>query len=195
MQEKLARRSNSARSKETRTALIKAARKLFIETGYAETGTPQIVDTAKVTRGALYHHFVDKRDLFRAVASAEAQAVADKIDIETLSPHNQFEALIAGCEAYFSAMAVAGRTRLLLIDGPSVLGNEEMEQLNAQTAGEKLHQGLIFALKAKNLPDSLLEPLTQILSACFDEAALAIAQGKSAKDYQAAIRFLLEQFR
>lgn len=195
MQEKSTRRSNTARSKETRTALIKAARKLFIEIGYAETGTPQIVDAAQVTRGALYHHFADKRDLFRAVAIEEAQAVADRIDLEAISPLNQFDALMAGCEAYFSAMAAKGRTRLLLIDGPSVLGSQEMEQINAQTAGEKLHQGLIFALEAKKLPGSMLDPLTQMLSACFDEAALAIAQGKSAKDYQAAIRFLLEQFR
>ncbi|MCF6303417.1 MAG: TetR/AcrR family transcriptional regulator [Devosiaceae bacterium] len=195
MQEKSPRRSNPERSKETRAALIKAARKLFINIGYAETGTPQIVDAAQVTRGALYHHFIDKRDLFRAVVISEAQAVADKIDLEAGITLNQFDALMAGCEAYFAAMAVAGRTRLLLIDGPSVLGNEEMERINTQTAGQKLHQGLTFALETRNLPNSLLEPLTQMLSACFDKAALAIAHGKSTRDYQAAIRILLEQFR
>ncbi|MCF6327257.1 MAG: TetR/AcrR family transcriptional regulator [Devosiaceae bacterium] len=196
MQEKSTnRRSNTQRSNDTRAALLKAARQLFVANGYAQTGTPKIVSAAKVTRGALYHHFKDKKDLFESVVTHEAQQVAAQIDLNSLNSLTRFDNLMAGCNAYFDAMAVPGRTRLLLIDGPSILGHDQMELINSQTAGEKLHQGLILAIEDKQFSPQLLTPLTELLSACFDKAALAIAQGDSAENYKDAIRLLLERFR
>ena len=195
MQEDSPRRSNRLRTKTTRAALTKAARQLFVTKGYAHTGTPEIVAAAKVTRGALYHHFDDKLDLFRAVVTIEAGEVADKIQLDSAESVTMFESLMAGCDAYFDAMAVPGRTRLLLVDGPSILGHEEMERINSKTAGAKLYQGLNLVFGEKHFPPELLDPLTEVLSACFDRAALEIAQGKPAKSYRDAIGLLLERFR
>lgn len=63
----------------TRRALIKAARKLFAAQGYANVTTEQVVRAARVTRGALYHHFKDKRELFVAVADEVSREVAGKV--------------------------------------------------------------------------------------------------------------------
>ena len=75
-----ARRSNRERTERHARDLLAAARALFTDKGYAETGTPDIVAAAGVTRGALYHHFADKQALFRAVVEREAAAVAAEIE-------------------------------------------------------------------------------------------------------------------
>ena len=191
MQEKAVRRTNKERTEATRAALIAVARKLFVKKGYAETGTPEIVAAADVTRGALYHHFADKADLFRAVVEREARAVAEQIERESADPSSALEALMDGAEAYFKAMAVPGRVRLLLRDGPSVLGHAEMDRIDRETGAEELRQGLAFAMEEGALAKVPLDALTDIVSAAFDRAALAIAEGRPADDYGRAVRLIL----
>lgn len=191
MQTENSRRSNEQRTKATRTALLTAARKLFVEKGYAETGTPEIVAAAKVTRGALYHHFKDKADLFRAVLQQEAQAVARQIEAETEKPATPLDALLCGAHSYFGAMSVAGRTRLLLQEGPAVLGRTEMNAIDDQTGAEELRQGLAHAMpdgEAQGIP---IAALTKLLSSAFDRAALEIAEGAPQHDFIEAIRLLV----
>jgi len=191
MQEKSSRRSNQQRTQSTRSALLAAARALFIEKGYAETGTPEIVSSAKVTRGALYHHFTDKAELFRTIVKDEAQAVAEQISRQPAKDATAIDTLMAGTEAYFRAMSVPGRTRLLLIDGPSVLGHTEMSRIDRETGGEELRLGLAAALPKNLQADLPLEALAELLSAAFDRACLAIADGKPDEDYKRAIKKLL----
>lgn len=184
-------RSNEDRTAATRTALLDAARALFIDKGYADTGTPEIVARARVTRGALYHHFADKADLLRAVITREAQAVAETIEGGTSMQDSALDALLNGADAYFEAMRVPGRARLLLLEGPVVLGLEEMARIDRQTGGQTLLEGLAHAQAAGALGDVPLAPLAALLSAAFDRAALAIAEGEAAEPYRVAIRALL----
>lgn len=192
MQQTRTRRSNRERSDATRTALLAAARKLFVTKGFGGTGTPEIVAAANVTRGALYHHFADKTDLFRAVIEQEAYAVADRITRESREPATDGDGLELGSDGYFEAMAEPGRARLLLIEGPSVLGPEEMDRIDQRTGGATLKEGLAAALPEATLRRVSLDALTEVLSAAFDRAALAIAQGRSVDDYKGAIRLIFE---
>ncbi|EJK80587.1 TetR family transcriptional regulator [Rhizobium rhizogenes] len=182
------RRSNRERTEATRQALIDAARILFVENGYAETATPDIVETAGVTRGALYHHFEDKKALFRAVVEQEADAVATAIEERSLGAGSAYDRLLAGAFAYFDAMVVAGRTRLLLLDGPAVL---EVQAVDGEHAEASLREGLAEFLAETDGPDVLLSPLTTLLSAAFDRAALAIEAGGNRRDYEQAIASLI----
>lgn len=192
MQDGNERRSNRERTQTTRTALLAAARKLFVEKGYAETGTPELVAAARLTRGALYHHFPDKQALFRAVIEAEAAAVAAEIEQGSAASAAPVDALLAGGRAYVEAMRAAGRTRLLLLDGPAVLGRGAMDEIDARHGNRTLREGLAAAMRSGAIARLPLDALTAQLGAVFDRAALAIEQGGAAEDQMQAIAALIE---
>lgn len=182
-------RSNRERTDATRTALLDAARTLFIEKGYAETATPDIVAVAAVTRGALYHHFADKKALFWATIEREADDVAADIDARSAQASSAREALLQGASAYFDAMAVPGRTRLLLKEAPAQHAVDSGE--GEDPAEEGLKIGLSHLLAGSgNL--KLLDPLTVLISSAFEKAAIAIDSGGNRADYEAAIAALLD---
>ncbi|MBO6509240.1 TetR/AcrR family transcriptional regulator [Roseibium sp.] len=191
MQDEKPRRTQAERRAETKRALLDAARALFVEKGYAETGTPEIVKAADVTRGALYHHFADKADLMRALVRQEAEAIASDIDADTNTSQSPLDAFMAGASAYFSAMSVPGRARIMLLEGPAVLGIAEMARLDRETGGATLLEGLRHAQNHGALKDVPLEPLADLLSSAFDRAALAIAEGEDRDAYEKATRKLL----
>ena len=192
MQTKSNRKSNKDRSKTTRTALIDAARHLFIVKGFGETGTPEIVKLANVTRGALYHHFDGKRALFRGVLEAEAADVADSIDSGSLQERTPLDALLAGGDAYLDAMTEPGRVRLLLVDGPSILGRAEMAGIDKATSREELRQGLKLAIGDQE--PGIQDAMTDLISAVYDQAALAISEGQNPACYKSVIRRLLANY-
>ena len=103
-------RSNRERTEKTKAALIAAARALFVEKGYAETSTPEIVTAAGITRGALYHHFEDKRALFRAVVREEALAVTRDIERATPERLAPLDALIAANAEIVARFGASGRS-------------------------------------------------------------------------------------
>ena len=156
-----------------RARLLNSARKLFVEKGYAETSTPEIVKDAGVTRGALYHHFDDKAALFDALICAEAESLAT--DIETAALGSVGDPIRAGAEAFFAAMSQPGRARLLLVDGPAALGQARMDEIDAGNGRRTLREGLAAA--HPDLTQDELDALSLLLSAAFDRAAQAIAEG------------------
>lgn len=184
------RRSNAQRTEETRQALIAAARALFVENGYAATGTPDVVTKAGMTRGALYHHFKDKQSLFLAVIEAEAAAIAAEIDEGSAEAADPVEALRRGAGAYFLAMGDVGRARLMLLDGPAVLGLQEMRRIDLETGGRELRLGLAAAL-GDAVSHSEVEARADLISAMFDRAALARASGGDQRAYEVVLDQLL----
>ncbi|MDX8535683.1 helix-turn-helix domain-containing protein [Mesorhizobium sp. VK25A] len=192
MQQESGRRSNRDRTEATRADLIRAARKLFTEKSYAETGTPEIVAEAGVTRGALYHHFADKQALFAAVIEQEAAAVAAEIEQASPPPLSARDALIAGSDAYLKAMHAPGRTRLLLLDGPAVLGRAAMDEIDNRHGNRSLREGLVAAMRAQAMTRLPAEALTALLAAAFDRAALAIEAGGAAEDYRVVLMSLID---
>lgn len=184
------RRSNTDRTRDTRAALVAAARALFLEKGFAATGTPEIAESAGMTRGALYHHYRDKQDILRAVIEAEATGIAAEIEAGATEALTPVDALLAGARSYFRAMRAPGRTRLMLLEGPAVLGSAEMRRIDMETGGQSLRQGL-EAAHGPGLSPTDLDARADLLSAMFDRAALAIEAGGDGAIYEETLAGLL----
>ena len=183
-------RTQEARREATRNALIAAARRLFVDRGYATTGTPELVAEAAVTRGALYHHFEDKSDLLMTVAVDMAFEVAAAVAASAPSGLAPLQALRAGSHAYFAAMAEGGRARVLLVDAPAVLSPAQLTLLSEAAGADELRHGLKACLRAeRNVP---LDELGSLLSAAFDRAAKAVAEGEDPERWMSAIDLLLD---
>jgi AcrR family transcriptional regulator len=191
MQMKTVRRNNAARTEEMRNRLITAARALFVANGFADTSTPEIVASAGVTRGALYHHFADKKELYAAVLAEEFRSVAAEIGLVDETHHEPIEQLIAGARAYLDAMAVAGRSQLVLIDGPAVLGPEIVAALEAPHSETSLAIGVQAAIEHYQLPDLPVETLTSLLSAMFEKGVIDIANGARRSDILKVIETMI----
>jgi AcrR family transcriptional regulator len=172
------RRTQGERTAQTRAALITAARRLFGAQGFAEVGAERVAREAGMTRGALYHQFADKADLFAAVldeVEAEiAQRVADAV--AGLDPADTTGMLRAGASAWLDASAEPDLQRIVLLDGPSVLGWDRWREICLRHT-----VGLIAALLQDGIDRGSLAPqpvqaLTHVLVGAVDEAALYIAQ-------------------
>lgn len=188
MQEKM---SNADRRQKTVTALLGAARALFLEKGYAETVTTEVVDRAGVTRGALYHHFRDKEALFQAVVEMEAARIAQEIATRSGPADDPLQMLLRGTSAYLATMREPGRTRLMLLEGPVVLGPETMRRIDMETGGLELKQGLAEAMDARHPPEDIAI-MADLVSAMLERAVLASASGDAAA-YEAMVIRLLRQ--
>ena len=163
------------RGEATKAALISAARELFVSKGYFATGTEEIVAKANVgTRGALYHHFADKEDLFRAVFD---QVQADLAAATTVNERDDaLDLLTAALQQFLDASADnADVQQILLVDGPAVLGWEQWRSLEAEYGLGVITAMLDAAVVQKAIPRQPTAPLAHMLLAAVDEAALYIA--------------------
>lgn len=163
-------------SEATRAALVKTARRLFARDGYAAVSVEGIVRRAKMTRGALYHHFSDKADLFRAVAEqVEAELVQQAAAAAVKEPRPE-KHLEVGCQALFDACLDQDVRRILLIDGPSVLGWEAWREMDAKYALGLLREALDAAMDEGYIERHPVEPLALMLLGALGEASLGIAR-------------------
>lgn len=180
-----ARSRQADRSTATRARLVTAARELFAERPYAEVGTEEIVRRAEVTRGALYHHFADKRDLFRAVhAQMEAELVEEiqrRLARAADAGVDPIEGLREGVRSYLDACADPSFARITLVDAPAVLGWEEWRRIDEEYALRLIVAGLSGAMEAGALRRQPVQPLAQLFLGTMGEAGLLIANAADPK--------------
>ena len=168
------------RSTATRARLVKAARELFTRRPYSEVATEEIVRLARVTRGALYHHFTDKRDLFRAVHSQMEAELVERIgqQLASASAADPIEGLRTGIRSYLDACADPAFARITLIDAPAVLGWAEWRRIDEEYALRLIVLGLTGAMEAGALRRQPVRPLAQLLLGTMGEAGLVVANSE-----------------
>jgi AcrR family transcriptional regulator len=165
-------------SEATRTALLKAARELFAGKGYADTGTEEIVQRAGVTRGALYHHFKDKEELFRAVFEELEGEFLARTRVADAQAGGLWESLHAAFQAFLDACHEPAMQRIVLIDGPSVLGWQGYWELQEQYSLGALQMALQAAIDSGIIAQQPVRPLAQILISTLHEGGLIIANAE-----------------
>jgi AcrR family transcriptional regulator len=116
------KQERAAQAAGTRKDLLGHARKLFAQRGYVESSTDEVVRRAKVTKGALYHHFANKRDLYRAVVEDMERELVAKMAGAAEHARTPGKRLEAACRAYLDACLDSALTRILVLEAPVVLG-------------------------------------------------------------------------
>lgn len=183
---------------ETIVSLIAVARKHFTEHGYAESSLEEIAAEAKLTRGALYHHFRSKKGLFQAVLESVQTEIGQRVEAEAARSDDAWEQLILGCRAFVAAAVEPRNRRILLIDGPAVLGWEAWRRMDEENAMRHLREQLELMQRQGYLKPVPLDALTHFLSGALNESALWIAQspddGQSLEDTMSVISLFLKGF-
>ncbi|AUS79930.1 TetR/AcrR family transcriptional regulator [Actinoalloteichus sp. AHMU CJ021] len=191
--------SSKARQREaTRQALITTARALFSRRGYAEVGLNEIARELALTKGALYHHFGSKAGLFRAVVRQAQEEVADRVVAAAERQGDPWEGLLAGCREFLVASSAPEVRRVMLVDGPAVLGWEEWRALDEESSARHLDEVLDQLMTARVIDQQPREPLVRLLSGAMNEAALWLARADSPAQLEetvAALRRLLGSLR
>jgi AcrR family transcriptional regulator len=183
----------------TRAELLRVARELFAARGYANVGTEEIVRAAHVTRGALYHHFADKRDLFRAVHAQLADDLLASIVAQTAGSADAWDALTRGMRAFLDACTDPAVIRISHLDAPAVLGWAEWREIDAEHWLGLVVAALQEAMDAGLLRRRDVQPLAHMLMGAMVEASMMIANAAdpaaTRAEVEAPLLALLEGLR
>jgi AcrR family transcriptional regulator len=181
------RRTQAERSAVTRQALVSAARALFAARGFSDVGTEEIVREAGVSRGALYHHFADKTELFAAAFEAvEAEAIARiGARIAGAGLTDPIAVMRLAASAWLDACAEPDVHRIALIDGPAVLGHARWREIGDRFGLRVTSDLLTHAIEAGRAPEQPVAPLAHVILGALREGALYLA---AAQDWARARR-------
>lgn len=173
-------RRTKAESEATAADVLEVAARLFAEHGYAGVGLAQIATEAGVTRGAVYHHFGSKQGLFTAVLAAMHEEVSEAVVAAATSavdhsPDNPWAGLLAGSRAFLEACSSPRRRRIMLLDGPAVVGWQAWRDLDAAASGRHLNDALRELADQGLLSVPSVPAAGVLLSGAMNEAALWVA--------------------
>ena len=185
----------------TRAQLLKAARELFGEAGFHAAGTTEIVMRAAMTRGALYHHFGGKDDLFVEVFRTIAEELVSRSNAAVAGLFGDSWAKVRTAFSQYLHLVASNAEyqRILLIDGPAVLGWTRWRDLQAEFMAQGTVTALQLLMDQGIVPSQKAEPLASLIQAALNDAALTIAHApvpaQASQDVLNAFLFLLEGLR
>lgn len=170
------RRTQHDRSTSTRAALVAAARELFATRGYQAVPADEIVRAAGVTRGALYHHYADKQNLFRAVVEELEKELTAEVAAAFEQAPDPVTGMATALDVFLNACLRPEIRQISLTDAPAVLGWTTWREIEAEHG-----LGLLTEILTKAVEDGLITPLpvralAQLVLAAVMEAAHMVAE-------------------
>ncbi len=173
----------------TREAIAAAARAAFAADGYAAASTARIARDAGVSEGALFHHFPTKAALFREVFVA----LESELDAHVRAVSRDgapLDAFLAGCRASMQFGARPDYQRIVLVDGPTVLGDAEWRKVDAQLGLATVARGLRNLAGRDNLSAESARPLSVLVMGAINEVIFALARKEQGVEIEACLEAL-----
>ncbi len=185
--------TQTERTEATRGRLIATARRLFAQQGFAATSTEQILGDAHVSRGALYHHFASKTDLFQAAFEAvEDEVTAQVLEQATAGGETDpIRILELGFGAFLDQCVNPEVQRIVMLDGPTVLGWDTWHELDERYAFGTLKAVLSVAAETGRIEQSAVDPLSHLLLGAIMQAGMVVTR---AADPVAAKQAMADSF-
>jgi AcrR family transcriptional regulator len=174
------------RGRTTRERLISVGFELFGERGYEGTSVGAILEAAGIARGALYHHFATKAELFDAVVDRVIEQVANDASTAAMTGDDPVAHLRLACAAWLDSALDPAVQRIVLLDAPAALGWERCKELDERHTLGRLKATLRRIAKTGRLPADSVETLAHMLLAAVGEAAVLIARAEDPEAARAA---------
>jgi AcrR family transcriptional regulator len=173
--------------------LVTTARRLFAERGFADTATEEILATAAVSRGAMYHHFPSKTALFQAVFETVEDELTAVVMRAALNETDPVRMLSAGFSIFLDACLRPDVQRIVMLEGPTVLGWDLWHQLDERYAFGSLKAVLGLAAEQGRLAPEAVEPWAHLLVGAIMQAGMVVARADNPAAAKQAMTFTFEQ--
>ena len=165
-------------SEATRTSIVASARALFAERGYAGVSIEDIVRRSRVTRGALYHHFRDKRELFATVCEEVHREATERVLEQSELENDALEELVRGTGRFLDLCLDPEVRQIIIIDGSAVLGWDEHHAIEERYGLALLRAGLTLLAQQGRIPEDEVEPLANMLLGSVLEAGMDLGRAE-----------------
>jgi AcrR family transcriptional regulator len=185
------------RGQTTRERLIAVATRLFADRGYEDTSIEAVLHKSGLSRGALYHHFASKEALFEAVLEAVEEQVGVDLLAEVEGVADPVELVRTACLAWIRLAGDPVVQRIILLDGPSVLGWQRWREIEERYGLGGMKATLRLVAETGRLPEPMVDTFAHMLGGAINEAALLVARaddGPAAqREATAAVREFLDR--
>jgi AcrR family transcriptional regulator len=185
--------TQAERTEATRGRLITTARRLFAERGFAATSTEEILSEAAVSRGALYHHFPSKTDLFQATFEQVEDELTERVlqGASVGGETDPIRILQLGFDAFLEQCVNPEVQRIVMLDGPTVLGWDLWHELDERYGFGTIKAVLTVAADIGRIEPSTVEPLAHLLLGAIMQSGMVVAR---AEDPLLARKAMTESF-
>ncbi|MPZ63042.1 MAG: TetR family transcriptional regulator [Propionibacteriales bacterium] len=186
-------------SSSTRRALLDSAAELFAESGYAGTSLDVVVQAARVTKGALYHHYKGKQALFEAVFEQVESDAVKKVSADIRREKDPWQKALTGVRSFLEVCQERGFRRIVMQEGPVALGYDRWRESEERSTFALVRDIVSRVLREYDLDDDMLETFTRIFYGALSSAALAVAEAddpeRASREVETVIALLLAGLR
>ncbi len=185
---------NELASFQTRSKILEIAREKFVKKGFRNTSLKEIVEEIGLTRGAFYHHFKNKEEIFYELIKLIQGELGEYVANRSMESDEPWEQLITGCVAFIEKAIDKDLMKILLVDGPSIISWEAWKELDSENSESHLREHLLELQEQKIVKNVNIDYLTSFISGGLNELAISISRSNQydVKEIEESVKVMLE---